>query len=93
VTAAPSYVLRVLRGTALTAISVIITGADGAAFAESYRGLWVWALHHGLSGFWAAAFPLQVDTFPARRSPHRRRDWQPRERPSCDLAGRGRIAA
>src|SRR5271170_725807 len=63
VTAAPSYVLRVLRGTALTAISVIITGADGAAFAESYRGLWVWALHHGLSGFWAAAFPLQVDTF------------------------------
>ena len=23
----------------------------------------VWARHHGLSGFWAAAFPLQVDTF------------------------------
>jgi hypothetical protein len=61
--AAPGYVLRVLRGTALTAISVIITAADSAAFAESYRGLWVWALHHGLSGFWAAAFPLQVDTF------------------------------
>lgn len=63
VTAAPSYVLRVLRGTALTAISVIITAADSAAFAESYRGLWVWARHHGLSGFWAAAFPLQIDTF------------------------------
>lgn len=61
--AAPGYVLRVLRGAALTAISIIITAADSAAFAESYRGLWVWARHHGLSGFWAAAFPLQVDTF------------------------------
>jgi hypothetical protein len=35
----------------------VITAADSAAFAESYRGLWVWARHHGLSGFWAAAFP------------------------------------
>jgi hypothetical protein len=60
--AVPGCVLRALRGAALTAISVIITGADGSAFAESYRGLWVWAQHHGLSGFWAAAFPLQVDT-------------------------------
>lgn len=50
--AAPGRVLRVLRGSALTAISVIIiTAADSAAFAESYRGLWVWARNHGLSGF------------------------------------------
>jgi len=61
--AAPGRVLGLFRGAALTAISVIITAADSAAFAESYRGLWVWARHHGLSGFWAAAFPLQVDTF------------------------------
>jgi hypothetical protein len=53
----------VFRSAALTTISFIITAADRAAFAESYRGLWVWARHHGLSGFWAAAFPLQVDTF------------------------------
>lgn len=59
----PGLVLRVFRGAALTTISFIITVADSAAFAESYRGLWVWARHHGLSGFWAAAFPLQVDTF------------------------------
>lgn len=59
----PGHVLRGLRCAALTAISLIITGADSAAFAESYRGLWVWARHHGLVGFWAAAFPLQVDTF------------------------------
>jgi hypothetical protein len=61
--AEPGLVLRVFRGAALTTISFIITAADSAAFAESYRGLWVWARHHGLSGFWAAAFPLQVDTF------------------------------
>jgi hypothetical protein len=60
---APGRVLRVFRVAAQTAISVIITAADSAAFAESYRGLWVWARNHGLSGFWAAAFPLQVDTF------------------------------
>jgi hypothetical protein len=59
----PGLVLRLFRGAALTTISFIITAADSAAFAESYRGLWVWARHHGLSGFWAAAFPLQVDTF------------------------------
>ena len=59
----PGLVLRVFRSAALTTISFIITAADSAAFAESYRGLWLWARHHGLSGFWAAAFPLQVDTF------------------------------
>ena len=55
--------LRAFRAAALWAIAVIITTASGAAFAESYRGLYDWATHHGLSGFWAAAFPLQVDTF------------------------------
>jgi hypothetical protein len=55
--------LRAFRAAALWAIAVIITTASAAAFAESYRGLYDWALHHGLSGFWAAAFPLQVDTF------------------------------
>ena len=55
--------LRAFRAAALWAIAVIITAASGAAFAESYRGLYDWALKHGLSGFWAAAFPLQVDTF------------------------------
>jgi hypothetical protein len=56
-------VLRAARGVALWAITVVITAASGASFAESYRGLWLWACRHGLSGFWAAAFPLQVDAF------------------------------
>lgn len=57
--------LRAFRGAALWGIAVLIVTAAGAAFAESYRGLWLWAQHHGLAGFWAAAFPLQVDLFVA----------------------------
>jgi hypothetical protein len=56
-------VLRVFRVAALATIAAVITAASSASFAESYRGLWLWARHHGLSGFWAAVFPLQVDAF------------------------------
>jgi lysylphosphatidylglycerol synthetase-like protein (DUF2156 family) len=59
----PQGVLRALRIGALWAIAILIAVADGAAFTESYRGLYEWALRHGLSGFWAAAFPCQVDVF------------------------------
>jgi hypothetical protein len=55
--------LRVFRSAALWAIAVLTATADGAAFTESYRGLFEWAEHHNLAGFWAAAFPAQVDTF------------------------------
>ena len=58
-----SRVLSGARHTALAAIGVIVATATIASFAESYRGLLIWALHHGLSGTWAALFPLQVDTF------------------------------
>jgi len=61
--APPQGVLRLSRTVALYAIAVLITTASGASFAESYRGLFEWAVRHGLSGFWAAAFPLQVDVF------------------------------
>jgi hypothetical protein len=57
--------LRAFRVAALWGISALIITAAGAAFAESYRGLWLWAEHHSLAGFWAAAFPLQVDLFVA----------------------------
>lgn len=56
-------ILRVPRMGALIAIAVLITGASMVSFAESYRGLYLWALHHGLTGIWAAAFPAQVDVF------------------------------
>jgi hypothetical protein len=60
---APGTVLGAFRAAALWGIGVLITAASGASFAESYRGLFEWATRHGLAGFWAAAFPLQVDVF------------------------------
>jgi hypothetical protein len=40
-----------------------VAGASLVSFAESYRGLYLWAHGHGLAGLWAVAWPLQVDTF------------------------------
>lgn len=59
----PTGPLRVFLAVALWGISLLIVAASAASFAESYRGLWLWARHHTLSGFWAAVFPLQVDVF------------------------------
>jgi hypothetical protein len=56
-------ILRFPRRIALTAIAVLIGAASGVSFAESYRGLYEWAAHHGLTGIWAYAWPCQVDTF------------------------------
>ena len=56
-------ILRVPRRAALAAVSVLVAAASVASLAESYRGLYLWAHHHGLSGVWVAMFPLQVDTF------------------------------
>ncbi len=55
--------LRAFRAAALWGTATLIATATGSAFTESYRGLYEWAQHHGFSGFWAAAFPLQVDLF------------------------------
>ena len=51
------------RRAALAVIAVLVGSASLVSFAESYRGLWLWAHGHGLSGPWAVAWPLQVDTF------------------------------
>ena len=40
-----------------------MVAASLVSFAESYRGLYLWAHHHGLAGIWAAIWPLQVDVF------------------------------
>jgi len=51
------------RRAALAVIAVLVGSASLVSFAESYRGLWLWAHGHGLSGPWAVAWPVQVDTF------------------------------
>lgn len=57
--------LHNLRRAALAAIGILVTAASVTSFAESYRGLYIWASEHGLHGIWAAGFPLQVDVFVA----------------------------
>ena len=58
-------ILRGPRRIALVVISGLVAGATTASFAESYRALLLWARGHGVPGFWATAWPLQVDTFVA----------------------------
>ena len=55
--------IRRARRAALAAICVLVGAASLVSFAESYRGLWLWAHEHGLRGPWAVAWPLQVDVF------------------------------
>jgi hypothetical protein len=56
-------ILRVPRRAALAAIATLVAAASLVSFAESYRGLYLWAHHHGLAGGWAVIWPLQVDVF------------------------------
>ncbi len=56
-------VIARMRTTALILITALIVLAAVTSFAESYRALVIWAHEHGLSGVWAAAFPLQLDVF------------------------------
>ncbi len=58
-----SGILRAPRLAALIAIAVLVASASAVSFAESYRALYLWAAEHGLSGPWAAIWPLQVDVF------------------------------
>jgi len=57
------WLLKAPRAVALAVIAVLVAAASGAAFAESYRGLYDWAARHGLTGAWAVIWPLQVDVF------------------------------
>jgi Protein of unknown function (DUF2637) len=56
-------ILRVPRRAALVTISALVAAASLVSFSESFRGLFLWAHEHGLSGLWAVTWPLQVDVF------------------------------
>jgi hypothetical protein len=45
----------------LMAVTVLVATSDG--FAQSYAGLYHWALEHSLHGWKAESFPLMVDLF------------------------------
>jgi hypothetical protein len=56
-------ILRAPRTAALITIAALVAAASLVSFCESFRGLYLWAGEHGLAGLWAAAWPLQIDTF------------------------------
>jgi Protein of unknown function (DUF2637) len=56
-------ILRGPRRVALMLIATVMAAATVVALAQSYRALYDWARSHGVPGGWAAAWPLQVDTF------------------------------
>ena len=58
-------VLRIARRVALAAITVLVTASTLVAFGESYRALYLWAVHHGVPFGWALIWPAMVDTFVA----------------------------
>jgi hypothetical protein len=55
--------LQIPRRAALAVIAALVAGASITALAESYRALVIWSAHHGVSGFWSAVWPLQIDVF------------------------------
>lgn len=55
--------MNAARRAALLAIAAITAAASLVAFAHSYRGLYLWAVHHQIPPGWAAIWPLMIDTF------------------------------
>jgi hypothetical protein len=51
------------RFAALIVITVMVTAATLISFAESYRGLFLWAHEHGVPGVWTVTWPPIVDVF------------------------------
>ncbi len=47
------------------AIAVLVAAASLTSFAESYRGLLLWAAHHGLPAPWDWIAPIMIDSFMA----------------------------
>src|ERR1039458_1114289 len=56
-------ILTGLGRSSVTAVTGLVIVTAAASFTESYRALFEWASHHDLAGFWAAIWPLQIDTF------------------------------
>lgn len=53
----------VTRWAAVGLMATAVLTATGGGFAQSYAGLYEWAVEHGLTGWKASSFPLLVDLF------------------------------
>jgi hypothetical protein len=54
---------RIAHLASVGLMGVIVLVATGVGFAQSYAGLYHWALQHGLAEWKAQSFPLLVDLF------------------------------
>jgi uncharacterized protein DUF2637 len=60
---AANRVQAVTRWGAVALMATAVLTATAGGFAQSYAGLYHWALEHGLKGWKAESFPLLVDLF------------------------------
>ncbi|MCW2888433.1 MAG: hypothetical protein JWL58_5295 [Streptosporangiaceae bacterium] len=60
---AASKARALTRWGAVSLMAAAVLTATGGGFAQSYAGLYHWALEHGLHGWKAESFPLLVDLF------------------------------
>src|ERR1700730_3455215 len=60
---AASKARALTRWGAVSLMATAVLTATGGGFAQSYAGLYHWALEHGLHGWKAESFPLLVDLF------------------------------
>ncbi|MFI0448776.1 DUF2637 domain-containing protein [Actinomadura sp. 6N118] len=60
---ADSRAQTITRWSAIAFMAAAVLTATAGGFAQSYAGLYHWALEHGLSGWKAESFPLLVDLF------------------------------
>ncbi|TNY37337.1 DUF2637 domain-containing protein, partial [Thermomonospora catenispora] len=60
---AANRVQAIVRWVAVALMAIAVLTATASGFAQSYAGLYHWALGHGLTGWKAQSFPLLVDLF------------------------------
>src|SRR5436305_13216147 len=60
---AASKAAAITRWGAVTLMATAVLTATAGGFAQSYAGLYQWALQHGLTGWKSGSFPLLVDLF------------------------------
>lgn len=58
-----SFTRNAVRTGTVVLMTGIVSVATADGFAQSYSGLYDWALHHRLTGWKAESFPLLVDLF------------------------------
>jgi len=54
---------KITHGITISLLAVVVLGVTAVGFAQSWAGLYAWAVEHGLTGWKAMSFPAMVDLF------------------------------